>query len=245
VKIAASSSVEPAAVAQPRRTGWSRTALWFAVWLAAIALAGFLDTRLASRVYSSGVYQTVKYSLLLRAIKAPGNAWGLPFLVLMVWWLSRPSTAPAVLLAVTAALAGLFTTVAKWSVGRGRPIANGIYNLHPFRLHPFHGGLPGLFAPQRNQSFPSGHACLAFAIAGALSLWRPRFAVVFFVLAALVGVERLLEGAHYLSDVLAGGGLGIIAVVSATRICRGVRKREGAVHGGTVESKPSASSLRL
>ena len=212
-------------ITQPRGTEWSRPALWVAIWLAAVAVAGFLDTPLASRVYSSGIYQTVKYSLLLRAIKAPGNAWGLPFLVLLVWWLSRPSAGPAVLLGLTAAVAGLFTTVAKWSVGRGRPIANGIYNLHPFQPHLFHGGLPGLFAPQHNQSFPSGHSCLAFALAGALSFWRPRFAVAFFVLAVLVGAERLLEGAHYLSDVLAGSGLGIIAAVTAVRICRRVVRK--------------------
>lgn len=225
MKIAASATVECASVARP---AWPRPALWVALWIGAIAVAGCLDARLASRVYSSGVYQTVKYSLLFRAIKTPGNVWVLPFLVPLVWWLSRPSAAPAILLGATAAIAGLFTTVGKWSVGRGRPIANGLYNRYPFQPHFFHNGLDGLFAAQHNLSFPSGHTCLAFAIAGALGVLLPRYAVWFFVLAALVGAERLLEGAHYLSDVLAGGGLGVIAAMVAARLCGRITGSRGA-----------------
>lgn len=202
----------------PRRA-WRRPALWVVLWLGAIAVASYLDTPLAARVYSSGIYQTVKYSLLFRAIKAPGAVWGVLLLVPLVWWARHPSAAPAILLGATAAIAGLFTTVLKWSVGRGRPIANGVYNYHPFQPHFFHDGLIGLFAAQRDQSFPSGHTCLAFATAVALSVILPRYAVWFFVLATLVGAERLLEGAHYLSDVLAGGGLGIIAAIVARQLC--------------------------
>jgi membrane-associated phospholipid phosphatase len=215
MKIAAPATVERASGAQSPRPAWPRSALWVALWLGAIAVASGLDVPLASRVYSSGVYQTVKYSLLFRAIKAPGNVWAVPFLVLLVWWLSRPSVAPAILVGATAAIAGLFSTVVKWSVGRGRPIAHGLYNHFPFQPHFFRNGLDGLFAPQHNLSFPSGHTCLAFAIAGALGFLLPRYAAWFFVLAALVGAERLLEGAHYLSDVLAGGGLGVIAAIVA------------------------------
>jgi len=205
--------------------------LWIALWLGAIAVAGYLDTPLASRVYSSGIYQMVKYSLLFRAMKAPGAVWGMLLLVPLVWWARRPSAAPAILLGSTAAMAGLFTTVAKWSVGRHRPIANGVYNPHPFQPHFFHDGLIGLFAAQNNQSFPSGHTCLAFATAVALRVLLPRYGVWFFVLATLVGAERLLEGAHYLSDVLAGGGLGIIAAIVAGQLCALLAVSRGARAG--------------
>jgi membrane-associated phospholipid phosphatase len=44
-----------------------------------------------------------------------------------------------------------------------------------------------------------------------LSILWPRGAWVFFLGAVLVGVERVLENAHYPSDVFAGAFLGIIA----------------------------------
>src|ERR1700683_2096546 len=123
----AAPAMATSATAKPSpRRAWRRPALWVALWLGAIAIATYLDTPLAARVYSSGIYQMVKYSPLFRAMKAPGAVWGVLLLIPLVWWARRPSAAPAILLGVTAAMAGLFTTVAKWSVGRGRPIANGV-----------------------------------------------------------------------------------------------------------------------
>lgn len=219
MKLVASAAVEamPAPAVAP--SAWRRIALWCALWLGAIVLAGYFDVPLASRIYSSGVYQTVKYSFLFRVAKAPGAVWSAFVLTGLVWCLSRPSARPAVQLGVAAALAGLLCTVAKWSVGRGRPIAHGVYNLHPFRPAFFHDGLPGLFAVQHNQSFPSGHVCLAFALAVALAIGAPRYTLAFLAVAAMVGAERLLEGAHYLSDVLAGGGLGVVAALLAGQLC--------------------------
>jgi membrane-associated phospholipid phosphatase len=195
----------------------TRLGLPIALWVGATLLAALIDAPLASRIYSSGVYETVKYSLLFRFLKAPGNVWGLPVLLVLVWWLSRPSIRPTLLLGLTAALAGIFSSAAKWAVGRHRPIAHGIFNVHPFRPDLFHDGLLGLFAVQHNESFPSGHTCLAFAIAGAFAVMQPRYRIWFFLVAALVGAERLLEDAHYLTDVLAGAGLGILASVVAAR----------------------------
>jgi undecaprenyl-diphosphatase len=57
-------------------------------------------------------------------------------------------------------------------------------------------------------SFPSGHATTAFATAVVLAAWYPRQAVGFVGLAALVGLSRILLGAHFPSDVLAGALLG-------------------------------------
>jgi undecaprenyl-diphosphatase len=108
----------------------------------------------------------------------------------------------------------------KWSVGRGRPISNGVLNTHPFQIHPFNGGLAGLFIAKPGQSFPSGHASLAFAIATVLAFYFPRGRLILFGAAGLVAVERVLEGAHYLSDVVAGSGIGIIAACCATRVCQ-------------------------
>jgi membrane-associated phospholipid phosphatase len=65
-------------------------------------------------------------------------------------------------------------------------------------------------------------------------LW-PRNGWLFFLLASLVGIERVLENAHYASDVVAGALFGIIAAWTAQRALRPlaehVKADPGAGHG--------------
>jgi membrane-associated phospholipid phosphatase len=79
------------------------------------------------------------------------------------------------------------------------------------------------------QSFPSGHAAYAMAlvaVAVALSraapAWAHRFGIVgvAVVLAVIVGLTRIYLRAHYLSDVLAGAGLGaaVFAICGLTAL---------------------------
>lgn len=60
-------------------------------------------------------------------------------------------------------------------------------------------------------SFPSGHASAMFAIAMAIYMYDKKLGALFFVLAALTGVSRVIVGVHYPSDIIAGALLGIIA----------------------------------
>jgi membrane-associated phospholipid phosphatase len=101
--------------------------------------------------------------------------------------------------AVAVLLAGLAVQVAKLLVGRPRP-----------RLE-----LPvwEYFGPTLQSdmhSFPSGHAATSFAVAAVLAAAWPRAAWVFYLLAGLVGVGRVLSASHHLSDVLAGSLLGLV-----------------------------------
>ena len=63
------------------------------------------------------------------------------------------------------------------------------------------------------KAFPSGHTLTAFAIASALyfssSQDKRKRMLLIFVLAALVGLSRNAVGAHWLTDVLAGAGVGL------------------------------------
>ena len=75
------------------------------------------------------------------------------------------------------------------------------------------------FADLDSFSFPSGHSFGAAAVYGLLALvavrvwhrsrWRWAIAGALAVLIALIGLSRIMLGVHYLSDVLAGIGLGL------------------------------------
>jgi undecaprenyl-diphosphatase len=59
-------------------------------------------------------------------------------------------------------------------------------------------------------SFPSGHTTLAFTLASVLSHHLPRYRILFYTFAIVVCFERVEDGAHFPSDVLAGALLGLI-----------------------------------
>ena len=92
--------------------------------------------------------------------------------------------------------------VIKLVLGRRRPRDDMEMGLYGF--------MPLAFNPDYN-SFPSGHAlticCVAVIFTCVWPMWWP----VWFSVAALLGATRALLTAHFLSDVLIGGGIGLIA----------------------------------
>jgi membrane-associated phospholipid phosphatase len=77
--------------------------------------------------------------------------------------------------------------------------------------------MAGIFH-EKNLSFPSGHATLAFATAAALAIFLPRWRAGFYIVAAMVAAERVLENAHYVSDVVAGALVGWICAQLIARL---------------------------
>ena len=74
-------------------------------------------------------------------------------------------------------------------------------------------------------SFPSGHAILAFALAGLLAPYLGRVGkIVVYTLAVLNGIARIYLGAHNPLDVVAGAGLGL-AIAGALNLVFGVPAR--------------------
>ncbi|MDA8169535.1 MAG: phosphatase PAP2 family protein [Nitrospiraceae bacterium] len=93
---------------------------------------------------------------------------------------------------------GISVQVLKHLIGRARPrIIEGVQFIGP--------SMKGGF-----DSFPSGHTTVAFCLAYVLSRNFPRYAVLFYLLAVFVGVERVLLEAHFFSDVLEGAFLGVL-----------------------------------
>ena len=58
-------------------------------------------------------------------------------------------------------------------------------------------------------SFPSGHTAVAFCFAYILAKYLPRYRIYFYLLASIMGFERIEELKHFPSDVVAGAVIGI------------------------------------
>jgi undecaprenyl-diphosphatase len=98
-------------------------------------------------------------------------------------------------------------TAMAWT--RSRPWAS-----HRAVYHPY--------AHSRDPSFPSDHASAAFAIAFAVLLFDTLAGALFLLVAALIGVGRVVVGAHYPADVAAGCLVGLACAVVVVRIARPV-----------------------
>jgi undecaprenyl-diphosphatase len=101
--------------------------------------------------------------------------------------------------------AALSATILKHVIGRPRPKFMHAGN---FEFSPVSGS--------GWDSFPSGHAAAAFAVATVLATKFPRARWPIFVAAAAIAASRIIRGSHYLTDVAGGAALGcIIGMIAA------------------------------
>jgi undecaprenyl-diphosphatase len=63
---------------------------------------------------------------------------------------------------------------------------------------------------RKSPAFPSGHATILFSIASSLLFFVPSLSVLFFVLAIIISLSRVITGLHWPIDILAGAILGTI-----------------------------------
>jgi undecaprenyl-diphosphatase len=76
-----------------------------------------------------------------------------------------------------------------------------------------------------SSSFPSGHTAAAFAFAGAVAPVWPTAGAACGVSAVMVAAERVHSGAHYPSDVVAGGVIGLAAATVVRNTPHLLRRR--------------------
>jgi membrane-associated phospholipid phosphatase len=103
---------------------------------------------------------------------------------------------------------GLFVTVVKRLIGRGRPTIGAQDN--PFVYLPFH------WQPDY-ASLPSGHATNAAAAAVAIGALWPRARPLMWLYAAIIMASRVVVLAHHPSDVVAGALVGVIGALLVRR----------------------------
>ncbi len=128
----------------------------------------------------------------------PGRRWALPRL-----------------LAVTYG-SGMAANLAKFVFVRTRPRGFDLATADVWLT--FQGWLPPWQRASVNESFPSAHTATAVAFAVALACLYPQARRFLFGLAALVGLQRVVSGAHYLSDVCCGAAVGWLAACAILRL---------------------------
>lgn len=113
---------------------------------------------------------------------------------------------------IKAAIAGLLSYVLRWGLGeliaRPRPF-NGLANAQ--QLIPM---------AQIQDSFPSGHSAIAFALAFTIFRHDRDWGIAFLILAALVAFGRVFVGVHYPLDVLGGAVVGWLGAWIVQRVER-------------------------
>jgi len=96
--------------------------------------------------------------------------------------------------------------------GRQRPY---YYNPREIEAEPkFHGPLSSgkdIYGHKINSSFPSGHTTVAFAVATVFAMEykdRPLIPLISYSAATMIGLSRITENKHWITDVFFGGVLG-------------------------------------
>lgn len=106
-------------------------------------------------------------------------------------------------------LPGLVANLVKRTIGRGRPEMFDQVGAYDFQM--FAGNF-------RFESFPSGHATTAMAFCMVVAFLAPRSLRNMVFLSLLVVISRVIVGAHYPSDVMAGTILGVLGAYAVRNL---------------------------
>jgi membrane-associated phospholipid phosphatase len=205
-------SLTAPAAARPARRRLTRALVFLGVGVAAAAAASFTWLDRTAATWGLALAQPIRSAASW--VGTGGDAW--PWLVvlglLLGWCLWRRWHAAArwvgLLLAAVAA-AGLTVDLLKVLLGRYRPMA---------LIDKDQWGFHFLGFNSLSQSFPSGHAATIGALGAVCWLTWPRWWPAWLAGMLAVCAARVLERAHYPSDVLVGAYVGALIAVALTRL---------------------------
>ena len=104
----------------------------------------------------------------------------------------------------TLSVGGIGAQLLKHVIGRARPRFIEAFGPYHFDMLSMKNSLA---------SFPSGHTTTVFSMAVALGYLMPRLRLPLFVVATAIALSRVVVQAHYVSDIVAGGTLGIVSAL--------------------------------
>jgi membrane-associated phospholipid phosphatase len=182
--------------------------IWLGVAVVAFIAASTIDSWAFHHLQKPNVYDQ-DWGRALRSV----GYWPLWMILSLALWLVDRKRGQeyrrAAFLAGSITVAGILGELLKLIVRRDRPgTFDGAYGFRAFSDHLF---------SSRNFGMPSSHAVIAFSGAAALSILFPEGTGVWYALAIGCGVTRVLSGAHFVSDVVAGAAIGVGVVVVMAR----------------------------
>lgn len=178
----------------------------------------YLDAQVALAIHNGNFLQLQSISMKISLIGEPGF-WGVVATLGLIGVIlsryqrgwntgltQREQQLTYVCLSILLAL--LIADIGKYLLGRERPVL--LFDNHMY-------GFAFLAHDWAKNSMPSGHAVAIFAVATCLSSVWPRYLILFFIIATIVGISRILAVQHYPADVLAGAYLGVMTAYFTKR----------------------------
>ncbi len=167
----------------------------------------------------------------LEAFQQYGQGGAILLVILLIWTLDPPRRRRLLDYALALGATALVVMPMKLLIGRPRPKFDDPGEiLGPLGVYPIndevglrHAWEVGSGISSDLWSMPSSHTAYAVVMSVFLSVLYPKIRPIAVGLALLVGGCRVLFGAHYPSDVLIGGGVGLLVASWVVRSSRGVR----------------------
>lgn len=135
------------------------------------------------------------------------------------WVFNKPKEKTTVLLASQSYLAsGAMQFLLKYLTGEERP--NYVDGTNQEPAPRFHGPAFAFKNANHTSAFPSGHTTAVFAAATVFAQEykdQPLIPIISYTAATLVGLSRITQNAHWLTDVVAGAGLGYVTGLQVVR----------------------------
>lgn len=180
------------------------------IWLGMTILAVPFDARISEFFTSPLSLRVLRPCLAFFDFMGLYAVHALCFTIVMA---SVPKARTAVRYMVLMGGSTILYSIIKIVVGRARPNEH----LGPFSFHPF-------TVVKGMDSFPSGQATSAIALATLLGLYFPKGRWWFWAMGGVAALGRVAEHRHFMSDTVFGAGFGLLFVLVVGSLLPGARE---------------------
>jgi membrane-associated phospholipid phosphatase len=123
---------------------------------------------------------------------------------IIFWKKNRPVANKGLYIFSVVALSGILVNIIKLATRRVRPTLYFSEGLYGFNFFEFDSDF---------MSFPSGHSATSLSAAVALGFLFPKLRIPFLIVGMMIAFTRMFLTNHFLSDVMAGGMLGVVTSI--------------------------------